>query len=567
MRDGSLKVYRNLDPRMPLPEFEQISEDLPSSCTLCLFLGSKGFLLTREQFQMIRQVCHDLKLSLDLLSKRSKDCAFAKEVCSLRNSEWPELFSKVRWGVHNHKKGIKCRLCGVCRDLAGLKSLVFSIGELSFALRPQVVPSGLASLGSPEYSIPPYSVCILRRSGRVVYIPVLCGLAVEERIMSFRLIRKVRKHEERHLKPPFSIELGKVIEERRAILREFSKLSPPVENFALYSSVGLVDLLPLLIDDNVGEFYADSPRTFAYIDHRELGRCESSVWVSPGVIERLLAFSASSTGRASDYLNPQIKASIKTNEFHARVSIDAPPLSFEGTSIDVRKFFRNPTDFGMLIRNKTIPPEAVSYLLMKLRAGSSFSIYGESGSGKTTLAIALDLETPPHWRKYSVESDIAENVTQRHLGKHQVRLLAATGSTEASERRKEILDSLLHKSPDYVFFGEVLSESDSRALFQILASGIRCIHTVHAPSGEGLLRRFAYQHHIPLLSLSDLGVLVQMRRFDIGGNFARRVVRISEIVRDELPVEIPPLRDLFVWDALSGQLEPTPAYREMSIPA
>ena len=129
------------------------------------------------------------------------------------------------------------------------------------------------------------------------------------------------------------------------------------------------------------------------------------------------------------------------------------------------------------------------------------------------------------------------------------------------------MDSLLHKSPDYVFFGEVLSESDSRALFQILASGIRCIHTVHAPSGEGLLRRFAYQHHIPLLSLSDLGVLVQMRRFDIGGNFERRVVRVSEIIRDELPVEVPPLKDLFIWDSSSGQLEPTPAYREMSIPA
>lgn len=566
MRDGSLKIYRNLDPRMSLSEFEQISEDLPSSCALCLFSGKKSLLLTRDQFQMISQVCHDLGFCLELLSK-SKGCAFAKEVCASRNSEWPALLSKVRMGVRNRKKGIRCRLCGTCSELAGLKSLKFSSRELYFALRPHVVPSGLVSLGSPEYSIPPYCIYMLRRPGRLVYIPVLSALSVEERIRSFRLIRKIRAHEEKCLKPPFSIELGKVIEERRAILREFSRLSAPAENFTLYSSVGLADILPLLIDDNVGEFYADSPRTFAYVDHRELGRCESAVWVGPGVIERLLAFSASSSGRTSDYLNPSIKASIKTKEFHARISIDAPPLSFEGTSIDVRKFFRNPTDFGILIRNKTIPPEAASYLIMKLRAGSSFSIYGESGSGKTTLAIALDLETPPHWRKYSVESDIAENITQRQLGKHQVRLLAATGSGGAAEKRREVLDSLLHKSPDYVFFGEVLSESDSQALFQILASGIRCIHTVHAPSGEGLLKRFAYQHHIPLLSLSDLGVLVQMRRFDIGGNFARKVVRISEIVRDELPVEIPPLRDLFVWNAASGQLEPTPAYREMSIPA
>ncbi|MEJ5293503.1 MAG: ATPase, T2SS/T4P/T4SS family [Candidatus Methanosuratincola sp.] len=566
MRDDSLKIYRNLDPMMSLSEFEQVSEDLAGSSALCLFSGKNGLLLTRDQFHMIIRVCRDLGICLDLLSK-AKDCTFAKEVSSLRDSGWPVLFSKLRVGVRGNKKGVRCRFCGACRELNGIKSLAFSSSELSFALRPQVVPSGLVTLGSPEYSIPPYSIYLLRRSGRLVYIPVLCALSVEERIRAFRLIRKVRKYEEEHLRPPFSIQLGEVIEERRATLRGFSKLSPPVENFVLYSSVGLGDILPLLIDDNVGEFYADSPRTFAYIDHRELGRCESSVWVSSGAIGRLLAFSAGSSRRSSDYLNPSIKASIKTNEFHARVSIDAPPLSFEGASVDVRKFFRDPTNFGMLTKNGTITPEAVSYLLAKLREGSSFSIYGESGSGKTTLAIALDLETPSHWRKYSVESDIAENITQRHLGKHQVRLIAATGSAEAAERRREVLDSLLHKSPDYVFFGEVLSESDSRALFQIMASGIRCIHTVHAPSGEGLLRRFVYQHHIPLLSLSDLGVLVQMRRFDTGGNFTRRVVRISEIIRDELPVEMPALRDIFVWDAASGQLEPTPAYREMSITA
>ncbi len=552
---------------MSLSEFEQISGDLTSPCTLCLFSGKKGFLLSWAQFQMLRKVCQDLCMSIDLLSRRTKDCAFAKEVCSYRDSGWPELLSKIRRGIRNRKKGIKCRFCGACKELAGLKSLLFSRGELSFSLRPQVFPPNIVPLGSPEYSIPPYSVYIMKRSGSLVYVPVLDLLTVEERIKSFRLVRRIRKNEHRHLKPPFSIELGRVIEERRAILRELSKLSAAAENFALYSSVGLADLLPLLIDDNIGEFYADSPGTFAYIDHRELGRCESSVWVGTRVIERLLAFSASGSGRAYDYLNPSVKASIKTKEFQARVSIDTPPLSFEGTSIDVRKFFRNPTDFGMLIRNKTIPVEAVSYLLKKLRAGSSFSIYGESGSGKTTLAIALDLETPPHWRKYSVESDVAENVTQRQFGKHQVRLLAATGSEGSAERRKKVLDSLLHKSPDYVFFGEVLSESDSRALFQLLASGIRCIHTVHAPSGEGLLRRFVYQHHIPVICLSDLGILVQMRRFDTGGNFARKVVRISEVIRDEVPVDVPPLRDLFLWDAASGQLEPTPAYLEMSIPA
>ncbi|MDI9644388.1 MAG: ATPase, T2SS/T4P/T4SS family [Candidatus Verstraetearchaeota archaeon] len=562
MRECSLKIYKNASPRISLPVFQVFASDPPKKGTLCAMTGKVTYLYTYDQIRLLIALCKDLKVCLDRVSKKAKACHTARKLTLSGELPVVDLHRVVRREL-SHERGIRCRFCGLCGELQQLPTVKLQSGALSFALRPQILPPSIPPLGTLAYRFGSYAVYVLSRSGRTTYTPVLDRISVLDRLRGYRLIKAIRAHEKSSMKPPFSIELGKVLEERRAFLQE-SKVGEPVESFIAYASVGLLELLPLLTDEEIGEFYVDSPCSFAYIDHRELGRCDSSVWAGRGTLERFLAFSSSSVGRGFDYLRPSLRASIRTRDFHIRVSSDIPPLSFEGASVDVRKFFNSPIDIKSLVDKGTLTREAASFLLGKLKSGSSFTIYGESGSGKTTLAIALDLETPSHWRKYSIESDIAENVSQRRYGKHQVRLLAATGTQDAIDRRRETIDSLLHKSPDYVFFGEVLSPSDSQALFQLLASGIKCIHTVHAGSGEALLKRFVHQHRVPVLALSDLGVLIQMRRFDTSGNFSRRLVRISEIARGNAQ-EIPPLHDLFLWDDGTGRAEPVAPLEEVSL--
>ncbi len=141
------------------------------------------------------------------------------------------------------------------------------------------------------------------------------------------------------------------------------------------------------------------------------------------------------------------------------------------------------------------------------------------------------------------------------IWRHQVRLLASSSSKADQEKRTRILNSLLHKSPDYVFLGEVLSKEDSMALFQILGAGLKCMHTIHADSGEALLRRWVFQHRIPAPSLRDLDLLIHVRKAG-GGALVRRVARISEVEKDKWSDPIPPLRDAFVWDHGEGALRP-----------
>ena len=158
-----------------------------------------------------------------------------------------------------------------------------------------------------------------------------------------------------------------------------------------------------------------------------------------------------------------------------------------------------------------------------------------------------------------MESDVAENICQAQYSMHQVRLLASGSSKAGQEKRTSILNSLLHKSPDYIFFGEVLSTEDSAALFQMLASGLKCIHTIHAESAEALLRRFALQHRISPESIADLDVLVQMQKLCEGDTVRRRVLRISLVCKTRYGEEVPPIRDVFRWSVEHGRLERTAA--------
>ena len=260
---------------------------------------------------------------------------------------------------------------------------------------------------------------------------------------------------------------------------------------------------------------------------------------------RLITFARMASGKAMDYASPSLRVSLKTPGFNARISVDGPPLSLEGTSLACRKFFISPMTAEELVSNGTMPASLTSFLSAQIMKRRNITIYGESGSGKTTLAVALDLLTPAAWRKFSVESDVAENVSQSLMGFHQVRLLSAGTTPEEQAKRTHILNSLLHKSPDYIFLGEVLSREDSVSLFQILAAGLKCIHTVHAETAEGLLRRWVYQHGIPPSSLQNLDLLIQMEKHTEAGRVERRVVRVSRVEGEHRSNEMPLLSDIY----------------------
>jgi len=259
------------------------------------------------------------------------------------------------------------------------------------------------------------------------------------------------------------------------------------------------------------------------------------------------------TGIPLDEERPYIKATIQTHDFKARVSIDIPPIAVDGLTISIRKFRVKPFTLAELIASGTLTAKAAAYLLWNLYHRRNISIVGESGAGKTTLAVALDALSPP-WRKISIEEEAVENISQRDFGIEHVRYL-----TLASKRRERetVLLNILHKSPVYVFLGEVLYPEDSRMLFHMLASGIKCIHTCHAEDVPQLLNKWRSYHGIPAESLLDLDLLVVMRK-SVGRPVRRKVVKICEIEKKLYEGLIETI-EVFTFNPATQELEWKPA--------
>lgn len=536
-------------PSTPAISLQFLVKELPTffrdRCILILE-GTSTLLYQSDQVQCLQKISKDL---YDLISKLPQSRSHSlPERQVLLNCDFFTVLGTVINNAHRGISRIHCPHCAAVDHFRidnGL-SPRHSLQRLRYSLAPQVLPQGLRSIGNELYKVGPYSINLDATTGQRVVIPVLNGISISDRRKIFETVMKIRA-EEKKTASYTSIHLDRILQEREGLVKILAGKDDGIIKAAVYASVGLLGLYPLLLDDRIAEFFVDREGSFAYVDHRDLGRCLSSVFVQAHDMKRLITFARITSGKALDHSSPSLRVSLKTAGFHARISVDGPPLSLEGTSLSCRKFFTTPLTLKELESYGTLPASISSTLAQKIWERKNITIYGESGSGKTTLAIALDLLTPSTWRKFSVESDVAENVSQSPMGLHQVRLLSAGTTPEEQAKRTHILNSLLHKSPDYIFLGEVLSKEDSASLFQILAAGLKCIHTVHAETAEGLLRRWVFQHGVSPSSLHCLDILVQMVKCAEAGAIIRRVARVSQVEKDPGSGEFPLISDLYCY--------------------
>jgi type IV secretory pathway ATPase VirB11/archaellum biosynthesis ATPase len=317
------------------------------------------------------------------------------------------------------------------------------------------------------------------------------------------------------------------IEQQYPEFISMKKLDELVE-LACYKLIGIYKIAPFLMDEHIEEFYLDCPNTQLYLDHRKWGRCKTAVTLSKGDLERIKTRLRYESGLLLDESNPSIKTELITDRFHVRTSMDIFPLAADGLHLDVRKLKRKAFTLPELVANDTLPAEIAAYLYFALLRRRNITVIGEPNSGKTTLVNALDLITPPEWRKITIE-DVIESVPQHHYDKHQVRLQVIPFEGESSSRSKgkEIV-KLLHRSPDYVFLGEIQTQEHSQAVFHALTAGLHLIQTCHAASPENLIVRWVEHHGIAPINLLTLDLIVFMRSY-YREKVIRKVRRVSEV--------------------------------------
>ncbi|MCK5305024.1 MAG: type II/IV secretion system ATPase subunit, partial [Candidatus Heimdallarchaeota archaeon] len=305
----------------------------------------------------------------------------------------------------------------------------------------------------------------------------------------------------------------------------------------IHKLIKLDRIIPLFLDDGVNEIYMDQMNAPIYIDHRIFGRCNTEIVLEEEEIRSLLTRLKLEHPITVTTKKPSLKIEFKTNDFHMRISMDFPPLSPNGPTFNIRKFHRNPLRMVDLIELKTLPSFIAAYLVEVVNNRKNITVIGEPNSGKTTLANAIDLYTPKHWRKIAIE-DAIESINQTELGYKQLSIQVDSFESNRSlyTKTSEIL-KLLHRSPDWIYLGEIQSSEHTKAMFEALNAGLKGIQTAHSDSVEKILRRWENLHKISVTDFLSLETIIIMKREILKTNFIRTIAEIYEVNTNNPQIE------------------------------
>ncbi len=292
--------------------------------------------------------------------------------------------------------------------------------------------------------------------------------------------------------------------------------------------LNLDKLYPLLIDDLIEEIFLDSPEDNIYINHQIYSRCRTDIKFSSEDIDRVKSLVRLYSGQRLDFRNPSIKLVIKNKFFYCRFSIDVDPIQINNFALDIRKLNKNILTIQDLLKNGTLNPLMAAFLYFNILRRKNITVTGETDTGKTTLINAIDLLVPKEYRKIYVEN-ITESLDQSKFGKHQLKYKVDSLEEPLIDKysKSNQIKTLLHRTPDIIYLGEILTKEEAEAMFQCLAAGLTGFQTIHSRNIESLLNRFIHHFNINSSCLNDLDLVILMKKL---GN-ERKIMGLYEIYK------------------------------------
>jgi pilus assembly protein CpaF len=223
---------------------------------------------------------------------------------------------------------------------------------------------------------------------------------------------------------------------------------------------------------------------------------------------------------------PKIKVGLPDG---SRFAATIPPLSREGTAINIRRFARKKLSMEDLVTRGSADRETIDFLA-EVAACMKVSVVfaGRPGAGKTTWLNAFSAHLPAHAQVTVVETfeELQPQVEHFH---HLV------VEEESGEMAEAINSSVLRMRPDVLMIGEVVSQ-EAYQYIMALNLGIVSHTTTHAQSARMALARLenlaqqqmSVQELRPVIG-SGLGLVVHLSKEYIAER--RQYVRyLSEII-------------------------------------
>lgn len=218
----------------------------------------------------------------------------------------------------------------------------------------------------------------------------------------------------------------------------------------------------------------------------------------------------------------------------SRVCVVLFPVSKNGTSITIRKFYDNPLTMEDLINGETISEEAADYLINAVKQKKNIFMSGGTGSGKTTLLGILGNYIDEDERVVTIEDSAELNLSKiKNWVRLETRGSNTSGDGEITIRR--LIKTALRMRPDRLIVGEVRGDEAIDMLQALNTGHAGSLSTGHANSSKDMISRLEtmvlYGLDIPIQAIrgqiaSALDIIVHLSRMK---DKSRKVIEISEI--------------------------------------
>jgi pilus assembly protein CpaF len=327
--------------------------------------------------------------------------------------------------------------------------------------------------------------------------------------------------------------------------------------------LGLGPLEPLLADETITEIMVNGPNR-VYIERK--GRIEKTevAFQDNDHVRRIIDRIVAPLGRRIDESSPMVDARLKDG---SRVNAVIQPISLNGATLTIRKFFKRPLTPEDLIRFGSITPEALEFLRACVVGRMNIIISGGTGSGKTTLLNILSGFIPEDQRILTIENAAELQLRQEHVVTLEARPSNIEGRGEISMR--DLVVNALRMRPDRIVVGEIRA-GEALDMLQAMNTGHDgSLTTAHSNGPRDTLARIETMclmagMDLPLRAIreqvaSALNLIVHQERMRDG---TRKIVNITEVQGMEGDVIV--LSDIFVFEQTGvedgkviGRLKPT----------
>ena len=219
----------------------------------------------------------------------------------------------------------------------------------------------------------------------------------------------------------------------------------------------------------------------------------------------------------------------------SRVAILMPPCSRKGTSISIRKFFKEKLTLDKLIELGSMTPEMIAYVRAVVLLKKNIIVSGGTSSGKTSLLNAVSGLIPDDERIITIEDSAELQLAQSHILPMETRPADKRGRGQVTIR--DLVKASLRMRPDRIVVGEIRG-GEALDLLQAMNTGHSgSMATVHASSPTQALSRLETLSlfsglEIPARALRDqvasaVEIIIQASRLH---DHSRKVTHISEVM-------------------------------------